>query len=364
LAAPLWAASHSPKIVQLLSLALSILTLLLFYRLLYKEEIIQGEDARYISFLLICFLPSLILSQIVIDNDTLAIFLGALATLYIFRVLKHSTVRQILLLGLAAAAGLLTKANFLPLLPVLGAIVFWALQRSRTAMRSAAWAGVFLLAVCTLGSEKFIQNYLEAGNPFASALDGTYSWIPGQEQTYRGLASFVDINLFKVVLYPTTIEKTDGSYPLLLYETTWYPYPNRRLPYAILGSVTNLLAIIPTIFFFRGIGRLTTIDPGDHQWRLAGISASLAFLLGSIGLLVAVIAKYHVWSVMSARLFYPSLSGFIFPFALGTKNASKWSWTALHILAGCFLVLLAGMALYRVLFVFYPGSLEILKRMT
>src|SRR5258708_14670563 len=81
LGAPFYAFTGSAKGVQLLSLLLSILTLLLFYRLLYVENLISAEKHRRYAFVLPCFLPEFVLNSLTVSNDTLATFFGALAQL-------------------------------------------------------------------------------------------------------------------------------------------------------------------------------------------------------------------------------------------------------------------------------------------
>ena len=86
------------KVVQVLSLALSLATLLVFYTLL-KQLDFPSTPKQY-SFLLLCFLPQLIMFQNYISNDTLAIFIGALVFLQVHRYLSNPHMKNIIIISI------------------------------------------------------------------------------------------------------------------------------------------------------------------------------------------------------------------------------------------------------------------------
>ncbi len=94
-AAPILSASGSLKIVQILSLGLSIASLIVIYQIVFETPLIQAKTARLYSFALICFLPQFIMFTLYVSNDTLAIFMGCLTVLQTYRlnVSFHSVAR-------------------------------------------------------------------------------------------------------------------------------------------------------------------------------------------------------------------------------------------------------------------------------
>lgn len=381
LAAPFYRITGSAKGVQVLSLALSILTLLVFYRLLYRENLMGCEKPRLYAFLLICFLPQFVMFNLYVSNDTLTIFLGALMILQVARFVAAPNGRQLVLLGLLAGVGLLTKATFLAFIPVLFVFVlFLRLRQSQSLRRATLAALVFLLLSCGLGSYKFIRNYREMKNPFISDLNLPHSWVAIQQQSYRGAASFFDINLLKLLVSPTLDPRTSagtpssstaGSYPLVLYGSFWYPYiqesnfavTSPRFNY--LGSVIYVFALIPTAIFFIGLFRLLNGLPGfltrneplreeDQQLLISFVSVFCFF--GNLALLIVVTLKYHVWSVMTGRLLFPSFYGLLVPFGLGARMVARRNAAAetlklvMMILAGCFGLYFAAEIINKILY--------------
>ena len=190
LAAPLYAATDSVKAVQVLSLVFSVLTLILFYRLLNVDRLIEGRKPRLYAFLFACFLPQFVLYGLYVSNDTLAVFLGALLVVQVVRYIKNSRGQELVFLGLVESLGLLTKATFLAFLPALFMLVMFAcLRRGRSVSRAFGAAFLLLVLSCTAGSYKFIRNYMDVGDPFFSNLDmRSNSWVAQQELSYHGSA--------------------------------------------------------------------------------------------------------------------------------------------------------------------------------
>jgi len=380
LAAPLYYLTGNAKGVQVLSLVLSIFTLLVFYRLLYQENLMGSEKPRLYAFMLTCFLPQFVLFGLYVSNDTLAIFLGALMILQVARFAREPNSRQLVLLGLLAALGLLTKATFLAFLPVLFALVLFARFRAGASARKAFLAALALLVLsCGLGSFKFIRNYREVRNPFVSDLDFDYSWVAKHKQSYRGAASFLDINLLKLLASPTLDPRrpsgspspTESSYPLLLYGTFWYPHVRNsnfavsRPSFNYLGSVIYVFALVPTATFFiglfllfKGLPRfLARFEPLRKEDQLLLVSyVSVLCLFGNLALLVVVTLKYHVWSVMTGRLLFPAFYGLLVPFGVGAGAVAqrKVASTALKVtmlaLAACFALYFAAELIHKVLY--------------
>lgn len=359
LAAPVYAASGSAKWVQLLSLGLSILTLLVIYRLLYIDKLLSDARSCRYMFLMACFLPQFVMFGLYVSNDTLAILIGAIIVLQVARFVATPTIWQAVLLAVLVSFGLLTKATFLAFLPVLFVLVaFVFLRRGHSARKALVAALALLVLAGALGSWRFVQNYREVRNPFVSNLDSGHSWVVAQQSTYRGAISFFDVNLWKLLRSPSVSAKTDGAYPLLLYGTFWYQHISESnflgssvAPFYYLGSVIYVLALAPSLVFVFGLFLLakrlprfaTTCDlsqPEDR--RLLVGSVAVLFLLGNLALILVVALKYHVWTLMQGRLLFPSFCGLLVPFgvgvsALGDKSvASTVLKVAMVALVACF----------------------------
>ena len=404
LAAPIWAATRSLKWVQALNLVFSILTLLVFYRLFYARKLLPSETAAQCAFGLACFLPQFVLFGLYISNDTLAVFLGALLALQTARFTARPSARSAALLALLTSLGLLTKATFLSFLPVLFALVsFVLLRRGRPAAKACAAGLALCLLAAGLGSWRFVQSYREVGDPFVSNLGSQYQWVVAQQRSYRGIESFADVNLLKLVRAPSVSRRTDGAYPLLLYGTFWYPHipesnfrVSRHAPFYYVGSAIYLLAVIPSVFFLAGLFELAkrlwrvaardlshpanrvSADPldggllakaftpsqsavfpspmqpnpparnadlpiDDQHLLVAAVAA--AFLLGNLVLILAVAVKWHVWSVMQGRLLFPSFAGMLLPFGEGVAALAK-NRRATALLAASILALAICFCLY------------------
>lgn len=356
---------------------LSVLTLLALYRLLYKENLIQGEKPRLYAFMLVCFLPQFVLYGLYVSNDTLTNFMGAAIVLQVARVASAPNAQRFVLLSVLAGMALLAKATFLAFLPVLFVLVlFVSLRRGQSRAKSILAALIFLVLSCGLGSYKFVRNYIEVRNPFVSALDLGFSWVAEQKQSYRGAASFYDVNVLRLVALPSLSPATEDAYPLLLYGTFWYQdipesnfVGNRRAPFNYLGSAIYVFALVPTAIFFYGLlislKRLPRFfagfDPSLVGCRRSLVSyVSVFCFLGNLALIGDVVLKYHVWSLMQGRLLFPSFVGMLVPFGVGiaaiadygfAHAALKWAMIAL---ACCFGAYFASEIAYQILVHFVP----------
>lgn len=347
LAAPIWHVSRTAKAVQLLSLIFSIGTLLVLGHLIYRRSLISGEKARLYCMLLACFLPQFVMFGLYVSNDSLAMFLGAVVVLQVARFIEKPDRQELLLLALSVGAGLLTKASFLPFLPVLLALVIFVyLRRGYSHFRTTAAAAAFLALSLAIGSYKFVQNWKHFKTPIASNLDaiGAGPRQGGFRDTYRGLGSFVDFNVARLLASPTVSKLTESSYPLLLYGTFWYQHipesnfhGNRRVPFNYLGSVIYLFALAPAAAFvlgavalLRGMPRFCcTFEPEqEDNRRLLVTYLALFFLLGNLGVLIFTILRYHAWSIMQARLMFPSFYGMLATFGFGVNLVHRFRRTA------------------------------------
>ena len=269
MAAPILAVTGSNKAVQFLSLILSIGTLIVLYRIIYKTELIVWPRARLYSLWLACLLPEFVMFGLYISNDTLSFFLGSLTILQVSNYLKAPGWKQGALLAVLTGLGLLTKSNFLVFLPVLLVFILFVQFRQHGSLGKAAWAAAaFVMISGVLGSYKYVDNYVRYHNVFINSLDTPeYANVE-----YRpGLRPYVDFNLLRLMASPSlqpgqynlsSPTTTIGSYPLLLYGTFWFQHiPESNFtgaahkPFSYIGSVIFAVAVVPDIGFRGWIAR-------------------------------------------------------------------------------------------------------------
>ena len=262
LAAPIYRLSGSFKGVQVFSLLLSILTLLVFYRLTYRSGLIRGRAARLYCFALVCFLPQFVLYGLFVSNDTLSVFLGCSAVWCIAEFVSSPNAGKLAILALIGILGLLTKATFMAYLPVLCCLVlFVSMKAGRSATRSLAMALGFALVVAAAASYKEIDNYHQYGHAFISNIDFHPDWAIRQQQTYQGTLSYINFDFPRLLSSPSFSLSTERSYPLMLYATFWYQHVpecsfigSSHRPFTFLAGAIYVLALVPTVVFFAGRG--------------------------------------------------------------------------------------------------------------
>ena len=348
MAAPLFKLFGTAKGVQCLSLCLSIASLIVLYILIYRDGLIKGRIPQLYSFLVICFLPQFVMFTLYVSNDTLAIFLGALVVWQSRRFIQVTRWKEGLPLAILTALGLLTKATFLAFVPVLLAFVL-SIYIRRGSLAKAFWAATaFLAIVLSVGSYKFIDNSLRFRAPFANNLDLPHEWVTEQKAHYLGFRSYVDVDLVGLIRAPTLVSDGDQyivpGYPVLLYATFFYQYipefnftGNWHAPVKYLGSLIYVVGVLPTAVFVVGLISLckqlpriiNTFDPRSaEKCGELCVCVAVCLLLSNIGLIFVTVLKYHVWSVMQARLLFPSMTGIIGAFGAGVEIVCRNAWTA------------------------------------
>jgi len=373
LAWPIFQQSGSFKLVQSLSLVLSILTLFVLYHLIYRTGLLANAQARFYSFLLACFSPQFIMFTLYVSNDALTILLGCCTALLVIRYVHSPDRKNLACLGLATALGLLSKATFLAYLPVLFLLIcFVTIHRSRSLANALVTASVFLALVAVAGSYKFVDNYRYYRNPFIANIDSHASWYVKQAQSYQGFWSYLNFNLPSLLISPSLSPVTERAYPLLLYATFWYQHiPESNFigcyhrPFSYIGSVIYALAVFPTAVLVAGLFHLVkgsprflrSFDHTTHEDRqLLNLYAVVGLFLANFALIFAAVLKYHVWSIMQGRLLFPSLFGMLAAFGVGAEIVERRRRPARALklcmisLTGLFLVYLSGEIGFQLLF--------------
>ena len=361
----------SIKIVQVLSLVFSIATLVVIYRIIFCTALIDNASRIY-CFALACFLPQLIMFSLYVSNDTLAIFIGSLIALTTYRLIEEGNGwTQLFRLAALLGLGLSTKATFLAFAPILLILVFVVGVSSQRSLAAGIVRAFILLSVAgVLGGYKYVNNYEHFRDPFINNLDFGDDWVASQKESFKGVQSYIDIDLLHLMASPTvdpeapvSTSQSDGrgSYPLLMFGTFWYQHisesnfgGNRRSRFKYLGSVIYLVAVIPTLIFFVGFCDFIIRVPKfllqfdlerDESRRLLWQVVMISLLTGNFALLFVAVSKYHVWSIMQSRLLFPSIVGGLVAFSNGVTIANEF-WLSDRILKSAMFMLVALFLLY------------------
>lgn len=324
------------KGLQLFSLIISILTFILLFSLV--KNYLPSPKIRLYSGWLLALLPQFVMFGNFVSNDSLANFFGALIIYQSALFLRRPRFRHLLLLATWLGLGLLTKATFLAFIPVL--LIFVILIQVKEKKKFLFLFGqtlIFILVFSILGSYKFVQNYTHFGRPFIHNTDPLvqeatgWPWAKDQKGTYRGLSSWLDWNIGKLIMQPTFSESTRHSFFLLLYGTLWYQYIHESnlegnlTRFRYFGSFLYILAVVPTALMILGAIKffneaLFSLKRKDWNERFLYQALSISLFLSTLAMIVAVGLKTDVWSCFQARIFFPAIWGMAVLFASGLES--------------------------------------------
>ncbi len=322
MAAPL-AMLGSAKIVQLLSLVLSIANLGLLYHFVKTTKLLSQLAARRHALLFAALLPQFVIFGNFVSNDSLAFLFGTLIFIQAFRYIDQPTRSNLLMLALALGIALLAKGIFLAFLPVLIALVVVIQFRQKANLKHHLVAlGMFASIALAIGSYKYVDNTMTFGKPFMGRDDLGHKWVALQQGTYQGLKSIFDVNVIKLARHPSLSEYTQHSLPLLLYGTFWYSHilesnfqATRRYPLSLLPGAIYLLGVVPTLLIMLGAGiclwrnkwPLKSFKSPDTVFRLRMCEAFVFLIaLSTLTVLVTWGLKHDAWSFFQARMLFPT----------------------------------------------------------
>lgn len=314
------------KLTQFFSLIISCLNLALVAFLLKKT--IHDVIIRTLSFLLPCSSILYINYSLIVSNDALAIFMGTLFFFCLHQAITHKTNRSQFILAAFTGLCVLTKATFLPFIPVtLFTIFIIQLQEKKHYKHILLVLSLSIGIIAFTGGYKYVDNYRKDGKVFVHNLD--IFPLPYHAVFYKGLASLYNCNIISLIKDPNLSSKHPSQHaaPLLLYGTFWYKhfYFENNLGFGnvtkfrFIGSICYMLAIIPTLLLFWGMftAAQKTVALGIHYKRLfdtsnwATIQECFFLLLLVLGVatMLTGMAKYNDFSFFHSRLlahlFYP-----------------------------------------------------------
>lgn len=314
------------KLTQFLSLITSCINLIIMAYLLKKT--IHDVLVRTLSFLLPCFSILYINYSLIISNDALAILMGTLFFLSLHQSITHKTNRSQFILATVTGLCVLTKATFLPFIPItFFTILIIQLQEKRRYRHIFLVLGISLGLTALTGSYKYVDNYRKEGKVFVHNLD--IFPLPYHAVFYQGLSSLYNCNIISLIKDPNLSSKHPSQHaaPLLLYGTFWYKhfYFENNLGFGnvtkfrYIGSLCYILAILPTLLIFWGMVDATqkAFVLGIHYKRLLDSTNwdtiqqcfFLFLLVLGVATMLTGMAKYNDFSFFHSRLlahlFYP-----------------------------------------------------------
>lgn len=197
---------------------------------------------------------------------------------------------------------------------------------------------LFLGIAFALGSYKFIENYAHYGRPSLNAMD--FPSKPVDTMYYRGLSSFVDMNIGRLLASPTSSPATEGAYPVHLYGTFWYQHipesnftGNRYTRTSYLGVAIYAVSAVPAAAFFLGLLALGVNLPSfmkdlrrdrTEAARRLTIHVAAAVWLTCLASLFVTVWKYHWWPIMQGRYLFLAMIGGCGIFAAGVEIVERW----------------------------------------
>ncbi|MCM3901539.1 MAG: glycosyltransferase family 39 protein, partial [Pyrinomonadaceae bacterium] len=337
------------KVVQGLSLLLSIANYYLLFRIIKTTPLLRNDVTKFHVLLFAAVLPQFVIHGNFVSNDTLAYLVGTLTFLQAFAYIDRPTGRRLSILGVVLGIGLLTKGTLIAFVPPLVLLVVMMGIRQQFTIRQHIGTMLLFCSIAgVVGSYKFVQNTIHFGRPIV-VYNVNPHWLYRQQGTYQGLRSLVDVNLFKLVQNPYLSEHTRHSIPLLFYATFWPSYisgesnfDTARL-YTRLSRTIYLAGLLPTLLAILGVGtclwrnrslELLTLSHDVFAQRVKEKVVLLLFVF-NLALVITAGLKIDVWSCFHARYLFPSFLAILLFLGWGLEAIVRWrAWLRPGLLVG------------------------------
>lgn len=296
------------KFVMLLRLfnVLMMLTLPLLFWLSAKWLFGDNPLSRSAPFLPL-LVPGLARSASTVNNDNLAIPLGALGLALAIRVLRGDrSLRTAVLIAATATAGMLTKFNVIVVLWTIPVAYFIQYRRTRRVPSRQVFVALGVGAIAS--GAWWVHNYIAYGKVQPSAWGSQFALAQGPP---RGNIP-IDYHYFWHNLYLTVASRFWGALGLL---------EPPKLPHDTLMVLTAALFALPFVTFAAARGR---------RWDFALILA--APVVAQISVILEGYAHFrHYLSIpgVQGRYVYPAVFGVLVSFAVGAvlvlRKYSNWA---------------------------------------
>jgi hypothetical protein len=302
------------KLVQLVNTLLSILILLLFYRII-RESNIQ-DHIGFLIFSFLAFLPREFFMSAIIGNDYLLLFSACFATYFYFKVqrknqTRKSTLTNFLLMGFFVILGALTKQHglLLILFPISCLHLFYKNGKVKLGLAIPLAFAMLLLA----GMDEFWKFYQTGA--FLISNQHHYNYAEGQ---FPGSVNLVEFHTFRIIgLFqsPFLSNDTSASFFTELFARTFFDYewrffsPNQPLSIS-LGRAAYIIGISWIVFLgwqsikaFKKLKSMTKVfsKKGLVTW------APLIIALGYMLVPVLQTFRFPYYSSMKAMFIMPGV---------------------------------------------------------
>lgn len=294
------------KLIQFINPLLSILSLIVFLKILKLFDVRQTIKVLYLSCLIV--LPRDIFTSAMIGNDYLLVFLSICSLFFYFKYIKSKReIRYFICLSLTVLMGGLTKQHGLLLL----LLPFSILLDNIISSRKNIWGMVtILLIVSTVLLLEELWKYHHTGFLLVSNqhfFDYAVNQFPGSIDQVE-FFTFRFLNLFKE---PFLSESTAASFSTEIFARTFFDYEHRYFSPKIqqvhfLGRFGYGLGIIWMIFFSIVTWiRLKRKSITENNFLIKYTPV----LLGILFLLVPLVQtlRYPYFSSMKAMFILPGL---------------------------------------------------------
>ena len=317
------------KIVQLINTILSILVLIIMYKIMTFLDLSIKSKMTYLSFL--CLLPIDIFTSSMIGNDYLLTFSTVLTLYYYLKIKEYLKVQNTIpylnlcLLSFFVIMGSNIKQHGLLLLLLPCFIVLYYIVKKSKREITVIITFIVVILILSFGEEywKFYHTgkFLVSNQDF---FDYAKNQIPGS-------INLVEFNTFRIVeLFknPFLSKETASSFFSELFARTFFDYEWRFLSPRItvgifLGRFAFLIGLIWILFFgittFIGIKR---INVKQHLLNVRSLLFICLPILGILFFLVPLIQtlRYPYYSSMKSTFILPGIFVFIIAHSLFTKQ--------------------------------------------
>ena len=304
------------KVVQLINPILSILVLILFYKIL--KLLIIPLSIRNLSLSFVAVLPVDLFTSSMVGNDYLLVF-ASIISFYYFLLNKENseqfnkiTIKNFLHLTIFVTIAALTKQHGLLLLILPASILFKKLIEKERKTYSTFFPIFVLCVILSFSNELWKYNktgmFMVSNQDF---FDYTKDQFPGSLKKIE----FTNLRLNALFREPFISEKTAASLPTEIFARTFFDYEYRflspKIPFAnILGRIAYIIGLIWIIYIVSTIIiALKAKEEDRFRLRLEHLIDFIPFVLGILFLLVPVLQtfRFPFFSSMKATFCLPGI---------------------------------------------------------
>jgi Dolichyl-phosphate-mannose--protein O-mannosyl transferase len=231
------------KLIQMVMVILSSLTLVIFYRIL--KELKCNNTALLIGLSIFAFHPMNIYFSSRINNDNTLLFFYTLSFYLLIKWINNDTTANILILALAAALAALTKFSGFMLVPVIGLAFITALFSNRCKIKHyLRQYFIFGLFYVPLSLSYYIRNYILFNQNFGYVPSLGQGFIP----TFYNL---IYIPVKEMLQNPFNNGGLNGGEFFMEYFIKSSLYGEWQFPG--LGSIATVMIILAVLIAFSAL---------------------------------------------------------------------------------------------------------------